>query len=50
VFNIAPGSFVLLPRGIPHWLRVNSDAPMRSLVMTTGQFERYVIASGEGSR
>ena len=47
MFNVAPGSFVLLPRGIPHWHRVSSDAPMRSLVMTTGQFEQYVIASGE---
>ena len=47
VFHVAPGSFVLLPRGIPHWLRVSPDAPMRSLVMTTGQFEQYVIACGE---
>jgi len=47
VFNVSPGSFVLLPSGIPHWHRVSSDTPMRSLVMTTGQFERYVIASGE---
>jgi len=50
VFSVAPGSFVLLPRGIPHWHRVSSDAPMRSLVLTTGQFEQYVIASGEPAR
>ena len=47
VFNVAPGSFVLLPRGIPHWHQVSSDAPLRSLVMTTGQFEQYVVACGE---
>jgi quercetin dioxygenase-like cupin family protein len=46
VFNVAPGSFVLLPKGIPHWHQVSSDAPMRSLVMTTGQFEQYVAACG----
>lgn len=47
VFHLGPGGFVLLPSGIPHWHQVSSDAPMRSLVMTTGQFEQYVIASGE---
>ena len=47
VFRVAPGSFVLLPSGIPHWHRVSSDAPMRSLVLTTGQFERYVAACGQ---
>ena len=47
VFRVAPGSFVLLPSGIPHWHQVSSDAPMRSLVLTTGQFERYVAACGE---
>ena len=47
VFSVAPGSFVLLPGGIPHWHRVSSDAPMRSLVLTTGQFERYVAACGQ---
>src|SRR5215471_17094555 len=25
VFRVVPGSFVLLPRGVPHWLRVGSD-------------------------
>ena len=47
VFRVAPGSFVLLPSGIPHWHQVSSDAPMRSLVLTTGQFERYVAACGQ---
>jgi quercetin dioxygenase-like cupin family protein len=47
VFHLAPGGFVLMPRGIPHWLRVSSDVPMRSLVLTTGQFEQYVAACGD---
>jgi len=47
VFRVAPGSFVLLPSGIPHWHRVSPDAPMRSLVLTTGHFEQYVAACGE---
>jgi quercetin dioxygenase-like cupin family protein len=46
-FSVAPGSFVLLPKGIPHWHQVSPDAPMRSLVMTTGQFDQYVITCGE---
>jgi hypothetical protein len=50
MFRVAPGSFVLLPRGIPHWHRVSPDAPMRSLVMTTGHFEQYVAACGEPAR
>jgi quercetin dioxygenase-like cupin family protein len=47
MFRVAPGSFVLLPRGIPHWHRVSPDAAMRSLVMT---FEQYVAACGEPAR
>ncbi len=46
-FNVGPGSFVMLPKGIPHWHRVDADAPLRSLVLTTGQFEQYVAACGE---
>src|SRR6266536_5253313 len=42
VFNVAPGSFVLLPRGIPHWHQVSSDAPLRSLVMTNDRAIRAV--------
>jgi hypothetical protein len=39
---------VLLPKGVPHWLRVISDAPVRSLVLTTpAQFERFVAEAGE---
>src|SRR5215470_18349479 len=47
VFRVAPGSFVLLPRGIPHWHQVSPDASMRSLVLTTGQFEQYIASCGE---
>jgi mannose-6-phosphate isomerase-like protein (cupin superfamily) len=46
-FRVAPGSFVLLPRGIPHRHRVSPDAPLRSLVLTTGRFDQYVTACGE---
>ena len=46
-FNVGPGSFVMLPKGIPHWHQVDADAPLRSLVLTTGQFEQYVAACGE---
>src|SRR6266516_819551 len=42
VFHVAPGSFVLLPRGIPHWHQVSSDAPMRRLVMTNDRAIRAV--------
>jgi len=47
MFQVGPGGFVLLPKGIPHWFRVSADEPLRSLVLTTGQFEQYVAASGE---
>jgi quercetin dioxygenase-like cupin family protein len=46
-FTVGPGSFVMLPKGIPHWLEVAADMPLRSLVLTTGQFEQYVAACGE---
>jgi quercetin dioxygenase-like cupin family protein len=46
-FTVGPGSFVMLPKGIPHWHEVAADMPLRSLVLTTGQFEQYVAACGE---
>lgn len=49
-FNVSPGSFVMLPKGIPHWHEVGTEMPLRSLVLTTGQFERYVAACGEPAR
>jgi quercetin dioxygenase-like cupin family protein len=48
VFAAGPGAFVLLPKGVPHWLQVTSDAPVRSLVLSTpAQFERFVAEAGE---
>ncbi len=46
-FNVGPGSFVMLPKGIPHWHRVGVETPLHSLVLTTGQFDRYVSACAE---
>ena len=46
-FNVGPGSFVMLPKGIPHWHQVGAEMPLRSLVLTTGQFDQYVAACGE---
>jgi quercetin dioxygenase-like cupin family protein len=51
VFAAGPGAFVLLPKGVPHWLQVTSDVPVRSLVLTTpAQFERFVAEAGEPAR
>lgn len=48
VFAAGPGTFVLLPKGVPHWLQVTTDAPCRSLVLTTpAQFERFMAEAGE---
>jgi mannose-6-phosphate isomerase-like protein (cupin superfamily) len=49
-FHAGPGSFVMLPKGIPHWHQVSNDMPLRCLVLTTGQFEQYVAACGEPAR
>jgi mannose-6-phosphate isomerase-like protein (cupin superfamily) len=49
-FTVGPGSFVLLPRGIPHWHHVGDETPLRCLVLTTGQFDQYVAACGEPAR
>ncbi len=35
----------MLPKGIPHWFQVG-ETSLHSLVVTTGQFERYVAACG----
>jgi quercetin dioxygenase-like cupin family protein len=48
VFAAGPGTFVLLPKGVPHWLQVTTDAPCRSLVLTSpAQFEGFVAEAGE---
>lgn len=42
------GSFVLLPRDIPHGFRVVGDAPARFLILVTpGGFEEFVNEMGE---
>jgi mannose-6-phosphate isomerase-like protein (cupin superfamily) len=42
-----PGSFVFLPRGIPHTFVIEGDTPARMLVLCTpGGFERYHIEGG----
>jgi AraC-like ligand binding domain len=42
------GSFVFLPRGIPHTLTATGDGPSRLLQITApAQFERFVADVGE---
>ncbi|HET7093447.1 MAG TPA: quercetin 2,3-dioxygenase [Thermomicrobiales bacterium] len=42
------GSFVFLPRGVPHAFTVAGDRPSRLLQLTTpAQFERFVAEIGE---
>jgi hypothetical protein len=42
------GTSMLLPKGVPHWLQVTTDAPCRSLVLTSpAQFEGFVAEAGE---
>jgi mannose-6-phosphate isomerase-like protein (cupin superfamily) len=46
-FTAGPGSFTLLPRGVPHTFRVEGDTPARLLsICTPGGFERYFAAAG----
>ncbi len=47
-FRGGPGSYVFLPRGVPHVWQADADAPVRLLVVTTpAGFERFVRESGE---
>jgi quercetin dioxygenase-like cupin family protein len=47
-WNGPPGSFVFLPKGVPHTLVVVGDRPARLLQITApAQFERFVAAVGE---
>jgi mannose-6-phosphate isomerase-like protein (cupin superfamily) len=46
-FAAGPGSFVMLPKGIPHWHQVDVEAPLRCLILTTGHFDQYIEACGE---
>jgi mannose-6-phosphate isomerase-like protein (cupin superfamily) len=46
-FSAGPGSFVFLPRGVPHTFVVEGDAPARLLSLCTpGGFEQYFVAAG----
>jgi quercetin dioxygenase-like cupin family protein len=46
-FRGTPGSYVFLPRGVPHGWQADADAPARMLVVTTpAGFERFVRESG----
>lgn len=45
------GSFIWLPRGIPHGYAVEGDEPLRTLAMSLpAGFERFVTEAGEPAR
>jgi mannose-6-phosphate isomerase-like protein (cupin superfamily) len=47
ILEAGPGSFVFLPRGIPHTFVIEGDTPARMLVLCTpGGFEGYHIEGG----
>ena len=46
-FQAGPGSFVFLPRGIPHSFKNNSATPARWLTLATpGGLEKFFIEAG----
>ena len=46
-FGGGPGTYVLLPRGVPHTFTVSNDAPARLLIVTApAGFERFIAESG----
>ncbi len=46
-FRGVPGSYVFLPRDVPHTWRVEGDAPARLLILTApAGFERFVRDAG----
>jgi mannose-6-phosphate isomerase-like protein (cupin superfamily) len=46
-FGAGPGSYVFLPRGIPHTFVVEGDLPARIVsICTPGGLERYFVAAG----
>ncbi len=50
-WSAAPGTFVLLPRDIPHTFAVSEAAPARLLQITSpAQFERFAAEVGEPAR
>jgi quercetin dioxygenase-like cupin family protein len=47
-FRGTPGSYVFLPRGVPHGWQADAAAPVRMLVVTTpAGFERFVREGGK---
>ncbi len=47
-WTAVPGSFALLPRGIPHSFRVSDSNPAKILVISSpAQFERFAAEMGE---
>ncbi|MDP8899857.1 MAG: cupin domain-containing protein [Actinomycetota bacterium] len=50
-WRATPGSFVWLPRGIPHGYAVDGDEPLRSLALVMpGGFDRFIVEAGELAR
>ena len=47
LFEGGPGTFVFLPRGIPHSFKVVSETPARFLVLgTPASIDQYFVAAG----
>lgn len=47
IFTAGPGSYVFLPRGVPHTFRVEGDAPAHMLTMLTpGGGEAFFVEGG----
>ena len=50
-WRATPGSFVWLPRGIPHGYAVEGDETLRTLAITVpAGFDRFVAEAGEPAR
>jgi quercetin dioxygenase-like cupin family protein len=50
-WRAGPGSFVWLPRGVPHSYAVEGEETLRSLAITLpAGFERFVAEAGEPAR
>lgn len=50
-WRATPGSFVWLPRGVPHGYAVDGDEPLRTLAISLpAGFEQFVAAAGEPTR
>lgn len=50
-YRAGPGSFLFLPRGVPHAFRVSEAGPARLLILTLpGGFEDFVAEAGARAR